>query len=128
MAAVIVVVPVPAVLAKPVAFMVATFTLDEDQVTWPVRCSVEPSLKLPVAANCWNVPRAMSALLGVTASEVKVALVTVSDAVPTCPANSADTVAVPGATPIASPLDPPELLTVATDAGDEVHDTDEVRS
>ena len=127
MVAVIVVVPVPALFAKPVALTVATFTEDDDQVTSSVRFSVEPSLKLPVAVNSWEVPRAMLALLGATVIEVKVALVTVNDAVPTCPAKSAVIVAVPGAWPVAIPFVPAALLTVATDAGDEVHDTDEVR-
>ena len=107
--------------------MVATFTLDDVQVTWVVRLCVVPSLKLPVAVNCWELPRAMLALLGVIVIEVRVPLVTVNDAVPTCPANSAVMVAAPGAIPVADPLVPAASLTLATDAGDEVHNTEFVR-
>ena len=66
--------------------------------------------------------------LGVTVTEIKVVLVTVNDVVPTCPANKAVMVAVPGASPVANPIVPPVLFTVATDAGDEVHDAELVRS
>lgn len=83
MLAVIVVVPVPAVLANPVLLIVATFTLEDVQVTWVVRFSLVPSLKLPMAVNCWELPRARLASLGVTVMEVRAALVTVNDAVPT---------------------------------------------
>ena len=60
--------------------------------------------------------------------EVRVALVTDNDAVPTCPANSAVMVAVPGASAVAHPFVPAVSLTVATEAGDAVHDTEAVRS
>ena len=71
--------------------------------------------------------RAMSAVPGVTVIEVKVALVTVKDAAPDRVANSAVTVAGPGAIPVASPLVGDALLTVATEAGDEVQFTEPVR-
>ena len=87
-----------------------------------------PSLKLPVAVKRCELPSAMLGLLGVTVMEVNVALVTVSVAVPTSPANSAVMVAVPAVSPVAKPLVPPLLPTVATDAGDEVHEADCVRS
>lgn len=127
MLAVIVAVPLLTELASPLAVMVATFTLDDVQVIWLVRYCVVPSLKLPTALNRVDPPRAMLALLGVMVIEVRVALVTVNDAVPTCPANTAVMVAVPGAIPFANPLVPPESLMVATDAGDEVHNTELVR-
>jgi hypothetical protein len=63
--------------------MVATFALEDVQVTWVVRFSVVPSLKFPMAVNCWEPPRATLASLGVTVMEVRAALVTVNDAVPT---------------------------------------------
>jgi hypothetical protein len=128
MLAVIVVVPVPAVLASPFPPIVATFALDDVQVTWDVRFCVVPSLKVPVAVNCCELPKGMLGELGVTVIEVRVALVTENDAVPTCPANSAVMVAVPGATPLANPFDPTVSLTVATDTGEAVHDADPVRS
>ncbi len=59
--------------------------------------------------------------------ELRVALVTVNIADPDCPANSAVMVAVPGATPAAKPLVGDALLTVATEAGDEVQLTEPVR-
>lgn len=71
--------------------------------------------------------RAMSAVPGVTVIEVKVALVTVKDAAPDRVANSAVTVAGPGVIPVASPLVGDALLTVATEAGDEVQFTEPVR-
>ena len=66
--------------------------------------------------------------LGVTVMEVRAALVTVNAAVPTSLANRAVIVAVPGAIPLASPLVPAASLTVAIEIGDEVHDTEFVRS
>jgi len=127
MLAVIVVVPVPAAFASPLASMVATLTLDDAQLTWVVRFSVLPSLKLPVAVNCWEPPSATLGSLGAIVMEVSSALVTVNDAVPTRPANSAVIVASPGAIPLANPLLPAVSLTVATDSGDDVHVTEFVR-
>lgn len=122
----IVVVPVPAEIARPDGPIVATFTSEDDHATCVVRFSVVPSLKFPVAVNGWELPRTITALVGVTVMEVIVALVTVNVAEPTCPANSAEIVALPGETPVARPL--VELLTVATDGEDEVHDAEFVRS
>ncbi len=103
MLAVIVVVPVATEFARPFGAMAATPTLDEVQLTWPVRVCVLPSLKLPVASNCTELPRPTLGLLGVMMIELRVALVTFSDAVPPCPVNRAVMVAVPGAIPVASP-------------------------
>ena len=50
-AALILVVPVPAPVAKPDAFTVATAEFEDDQVAELVRFSVLPSLKVPVAVN-----------------------------------------------------------------------------
>jgi hypothetical protein len=66
--------------------------------------------------------------MGVIVSEVNVAPVTVSDAVPTSPAKNVVIVALPGMMPVASPLLPTISLTVAIDAGDDVHSADCVRS
>ena len=92
-----------------------------------MRFSALPSLKLPVAVNCCEPPKAMLASLGMIVMEVSSASVTVNDVVPTRPANKAVMVAVPGAIPLANPLVPAVSLTVATDSGDEVHDTELVR-
>lgn len=115
-------------LASPLALIVATLTSDDVHVAWPVRFSVVPSLKLPVAVKRCELPSGMLGLAGVIVIEVSVASVTVSDAVPTSPANSAVMVASPAVSPVASPLLPLLSPTVATDAGDEVHEADWVRS
>jgi len=52
--------------------------LDELQRTVAVRSSVPPSLKLPVTVNCCLVPAATDAVAGLTISETRVPLVTVS--------------------------------------------------
>jgi len=51
-AALIVVVPVATLAARPLLLIVTTFVADESQVTVPVRFCVLPSLKVPVAVNC----------------------------------------------------------------------------
>jgi hypothetical protein len=50
-AALILVVPVPAPVARPEALTVATAEFEEDQVTEFVRFCVLPSLNVPVAVN-----------------------------------------------------------------------------
>src|SRR6266704_2530973 len=62
----------------PALLIVATAVLDELQVTWVVRSCVVLSLKVPVAVNCWVNPSGRPGLVGVTAIETRVALVTVS--------------------------------------------------
>lgn len=119
--AVIVVLPVPALVAFPPAPITATFTFDDFHVAWLDRLIVLPSLNFPVAVNCCELPSAMLAAPGEIVMEVSVAFVTCSDAVPTTPAKTAVTVAVPAATPVARPFVPPVSPTVATDAGDDVH-------
>ena len=126
--ALIVVVPVEALLANPFDLMVATLTLDEVQVTCTVMFTTELSVKVPCAANSSDDPRLIEGLLGVTAIEVRVAVVTVRFAVPLIPANAAETVVPPGATPFATPALSAELLTVATDGVEEVQVTADVRS
>ncbi len=58
------------------------------------------------------------------AIELSVAFVTVNEATPTCPENTAITVAVPGATPAAWPNDPEASLMIATAGFDDVHSTE----
>ncbi len=60
--------------------------------------------------------------------EFSVASVTVNEATPTCPANAAITVTVPGATPAAWPNDPGASLMIATVGFDDVHSTELVIS
>ncbi len=60
-------------LVPPELLMVATLRKEDAQVTNLVMSRVEPSVYVPVAVNCWFVPRAMVALVGVTAMETRVA-------------------------------------------------------
>lgn len=120
-AAATVVLPAPALVAVPPVPITATFTFDELHVTWFVMLIVLPSLKLPMAANCWDAPKAMLGLLGVIVMELSFAGVTCNDAVPTTPAKTAVNVALPADTPVARPFEPAESPTVATEAGDDVH-------
>lgn len=55
--------------ARPLAAIVATLVLEEDQVTELVRFCVLPSLYVPVAVNCWVSPAAKEGLAGVTATD-----------------------------------------------------------
>jgi len=68
--AVMVAVPVPVLLANPVASIAATDVEDEDQVREVSNC-VLPSSKLPTAVNCKVVPIAMEGVAGVTAIEAR---------------------------------------------------------
>jgi hypothetical protein len=130
--AVIVDVPTATVVALPLVpatlLMVATATADELQVTDAVRSCVVLSEKVPVAVNCWGVPRAMLGFVGVTAMETRVADVTVRVVEPEMPPEVAVIVAVPAATAVALPLVPAALLMVAKDAADELQVTEVVRS
>ena len=61
--------PVPAPVARPLLLIVATALFEEPQVTELVKFCVLPSLKVPVAVNCWVVPLAIELFAGVTAIE-----------------------------------------------------------
>jgi hypothetical protein len=65
--------------------------------------------------------------VGTMASAVSVAFVTCNVVEPTCPANTAPIVEVPGVSPVTIPFKPPALLTVATEADEEVQVTTVVR-
>lgn len=95
--------------------IVATLVAEELQDTAEVRSCVLPFEKVPVAVNCWVVPRAIFGVLGVTAIEVRVADVTVRVKLfETILPDAAVIVVEPLPTAVASPLAPPALLTVAT--------------
>jgi hypothetical protein len=100
---VIVAVPLPALAASPTELTVATSMFVEAHCACPLMFSVDPSLKVPIAVNCCVDPKAMLVAPGVTLIETNVALLTVSVAVPTCPANSAEITVLPGAIPVAVP-------------------------
>ena len=76
-AAVIVALPMATVFANPEA-TVAVDCVSDDQVAVEVRSCVLPSVNVPVAVNCWVVPRAMDGFAGETAIETSAAAVTVS--------------------------------------------------
>ena len=77
---------------------------------------VELSVYVPVAVSCCVVPRAMLGIGGVTAMETSLAADTVkvigAEVIPPVAAVMA---LVPGATEVASPLEPVTLLIVATE-------------
>ena len=78
-----------------------------------------------MAVNCCNVPKGMDAFVGVTAMEIKVALVTVSVTLEERLPEVAEMVEVPGVSPFASPGAPFTLI-LATDGFDEAQFTDDV--
>lgn len=76
--ALIFVVPVPAAVARPEAFTVATEEFDDDQATELVRVCELPSLKVPVAVNWSVVPFAIEVLAAEIVMDCSVAAVTLS--------------------------------------------------
>lgn len=78
---VMVVVPVPSVVASPIepvaSLIVATFGALEVQLPLCVTSWVVPSLNVPTAVNCWVVPKATVGVDGFTAIETSTAGVTV---------------------------------------------------
>jgi hypothetical protein len=85
-AAVMVAVPALAAVASPlvapVLMMVATAMFDDVQTADAVMSWLDPSLKFPVAANCFLVPRASCTAVGIIVMDVSVAAVTVNVVVP----------------------------------------------
>ena len=72
--------------ARPLAAIVATLVLEEDQVTGFetefVRFCVLPSLYVPVAVNCWVSPAEKEGFAGVTATDFSAGTVTAIVAAP----------------------------------------------
>ena len=114
--AVMVVLPVATLLARPWPLMVAAAAVEELQMTEVVTSCVLESLKVPVAVNCLVVPTAMLEFAGVTAIETRVALVTVNDAVPLTDPEVAVMVAVPVPVLVTKPV----ASTVAIEFEEEV--------
>ena len=119
-AAVMVVLPVATLVATPVLAIVATAAFAELQTTAPETSCVLASLNDPVAANCFVVPAAIPEFAGVTASETRVAPVTVRVAVPDTEPDPAVIVVVPVPKLVASPL--PSTEATAPDEDDQVTD------
>jgi hypothetical protein len=109
---------------------VATVPSEELQVTDVVRSWVVRSEYVPVARNCWVVPRAILLVTGVTVMESSVAAVTVRDVESTTPVpgSAAVIVVIPVLNEVAKPLKPAALSTVATDPFEELQVTAVVRS
>lgn len=113
--------PVPAAVARPEAFTVATDEFDDDQVTELVRFCELPSLKVPVAVNWSVVPFATEVLAAEIVIDCRVAAVTARDRVlDVIPLWEAVTLVEPTPLPVASPLE----LIVATLVLDEVQVTE----
>ena len=92
-------------VASPWALIVAWAGEDEVQTTTAETSCVLESLNVPVAVNCLVVSGAIVEFAGVTAMEIRLAPVTVSEAVPLTEPEVAVIVAVPGLTPVATPLE-----------------------
>jgi hypothetical protein len=137
--AVILVVPMANEVASPLVAesgavsMVATVLVSDVQVTDDVRSCFVPSVYVPVAINCFFVPRAIVGLAGVTSMDTSLAAVTVKCAVPEMTGSVRGTVAVivmgpPAVTEVASPFLPSAaLLMVATFVFEELQVTYDVR-
>jgi hypothetical protein len=111
--AVIVLLPLATLVARPCALMVATADEDDVQSTEGVTSCTLESLKVPIAANCFVVPTAIVGFAGVTLTETSVAEDTVSVAVPLIDPEVAVIVAVPAPTPDARPF----MSMLATELG-----------
>lgn len=121
--AVIVAVPPPTPLARPLTSTEATELEAALQVT-DVNSWVLPSSKLPTAVNCCCVPAAIVTVGGLTEIEVRCAATTVSSEV----SDKAPNVAVIVVCPAATVVTRPALLTVATEVEDELQVTPLLRS
>ena len=76
---------------------------DDVQVAVPVRSSVLPSEKVPVAVSWKDVPSAIAGFTGVTEIDDSVAAVTVTALAPETPWRIAFIVAAPAITPVTRP-------------------------
>jgi glycerol-3-phosphate O-acyltransferase len=105
--AVIVAEPTPELVASPfdpvLLLMTATSADELVHVTLVVMFFVLPSVYVPVAANCCEVPNAMAGFKGASVILTSVAGETESEAVPEMFPNVAVTVTEPTATLVASP-------------------------
>jgi len=103
-AALIVVVPAFAVVARPLPSIAAMVFEEEDQVTNFVRSLELPSLRSPVALNWIVFLTTTLGAVGDTAIEVTLAFLIVREAVPLIPLTVALMVTTPADTPVAKPL------------------------
>jgi len=111
-----VVVPTATVVARPPTAIVAAFTLVDAQVAVAVRTCVEPSVYVPVAANCCVSPASTTGFAGVTAMEATTGGSTVSVVLPVMLPEVAEMVGVPAAWLVARPPTAIVAATVLLDA------------
>ena len=121
--AIMFVAPVPLLVAKAAALMVDTDGAVEVQVTRLVTFWVDPSVKIPVAANCCVVPSGIDALVGVIEMDTSCA----GETVRVVPADTVPTEAVMVAEPTARAEASPVAETVVTPADDDDQCAVEVR-
>jgi hypothetical protein len=115
-------------VANPPLLIVATVRSAEVHVTDVVSVCVLPSLKFPVAVNCWVAPAVIEGFAGPTVIDTNVAAVTVSVVEPFTEPDVAVMSDPPVPTLVASPCVPAELLMVATPVCEELQVTEVVRS
>lgn len=119
--AVMLAVPIPTLSASPLLLIVAVDSVSDDHVAVLVKFCVLPSEYVPVAVNCCAVPDAMDGVVGVTAIDSSVAVVTVNVVDPLIMPEVAVMFAVPWPTPLANPCVGETSLIVATDGVSELH-------
>lgn len=100
----IVVVPFATLVARPWFVMLAAAAFEEFHNTESVTSWVLLSLNVAKAVNCFTAPMGIVEFAGVTAIELTVTFVTVTEAVPLMAPEVAVTVAVPTLTPVATPV------------------------
>ena len=121
--AVMVELPTLTAVASPELLTVTTLPDEEVQVAKLVTSCVVLSVKVAVAVNCWVVPAGIVALEGVTAIELMIACVTVTEVEPVIKPEVAEMFAEPMPFPLTRPF--PFAATKATVGSSEFHSTGE---
>jgi hypothetical protein len=107
--------------------MTATVAGEALQVRVVVRSFDVPSVYVPDAVNCWDLPKSILGADGAMLIETRAAGVTVTVAVVDTEPDTAVMVVEPVVRDCASPAVPAETLIVATVGFDDIHCTDDVR-
>ena len=115
-------------VTTPLDVMLATVASIELHAAAPVMFWLLPSVKTPVAVNCWLVPEAIEGLWGVTATATSAAAATVNIDDPEIVPEVATMLVVPVPLLVASPCVPEALLIVAAPTFVELHCADAVTS
>jgi hypothetical protein len=115
-------------VATPLDVIVATVVSIALHPAAPVMSWLLPSVKTPVAVNCWLVPEAIEGLWGVTSIETSAAGATVNIDDPDIVPEVATMLVVPELVLVASPCVPEALLMVAAPTFVELHCADAVTS